>query len=264
MNVYKVEERPVKLNLLIYGQPGCGKTTLAATAMEHPELAPALLLNIEGGTLSVVGTGLDAVDVHSLQQLEQVLWALSNPEDKQFGQYRTVIIDSGTELQTITLQELVMAASKKDRGRSPDDIQLQDYGRNTNALRRVFRWFRDLPVHVVVTALAKEVYPPNVTAQQRPFVEPSEVFPLFTEKLGQSVSGYFDAVWYQYVRDGQRFLLTQRTQRFFAKTRGARFSAALGNVVPVRDLTQTEGEGHTLASIYQTLIDTEIAHDHQG
>ncbi len=46
----KASERAKYLKLLVYGQPGSGKTYLAGTATKVPELSPVLFIDVEGGT----------------------------------------------------------------------------------------------------------------------------------------------------------------------------------------------------------------------
>lgn len=225
---YKVQaqDQP-QINALIYGAPGCGKTTLAATCQDHELMRDVMFLNIEGGLLSVASRGdLAAIDVRSLVELEKLFWELS----KDPGPIKTIIIDSGTELQTVNIEEIIEAkiSSGHRQVDSRDQINQDDYGRSSAQLKRLFRWFRDLPMNVIVTALAKEVYPKgNVEAP------PTAVQPSLTGKLAESLMGYMDFVWYLYQDQGSgaRKMLTQPSGIFRAKTRGAKFSTALGQVV---------------------------------
>ena len=60
-------------------------------------------------------------------------------------------------------------------------------------------------------------------------VDPGEVSPGFSEKLGASVRGFMDHVWYMYADDhGERHLLTRDLGAYRAKTRGMLFAEALG------------------------------------
>lgn len=239
MKIEPIGDEEDYLNLLVYGDPGAGKTTFAASAAKHPDLGPVLVINVEGGMLSIRTTpGVHATEqIKSTGQVEKLFWRLCDPED--LGKYKTVIIDSVTELQTLNLEEI---AGKSGRG--PDSLELQDYGRSTAQLKHLFRMFRDLPKHVIFTALVRREYPEKakMTAQ------PTDVRPALTGKLCQSTMGYMDAVWYMYVdSEGDHKIITSPVGVYKAKTRGARFSAALGGKI----------ENNDLAEVYSTFKQTE-------
>lgn len=51
--VTKVVENPTFFNMLVYGESGSGKTTLAGSSDAVPEMRKVLIVDIEGGTLSL-------------------------------------------------------------------------------------------------------------------------------------------------------------------------------------------------------------------
>lgn len=232
---YRIILDKPKINFLVYGPPGVGKTTFAASAQDHPDLAPVLVANFEGGLLSLTSRGdIDAVDITSMEQLDDLFWKMKNNID-DFGQYRTLVIDSGTELQTLALEETTRKEILKDQaqnkggGRTIDDLEIRTYGTSGTMVSRLMRWFRDLDVNLIVTALPKYIY--SQGADKR-VSTPQEVTPAFTSKLGISVMGYVDMVWFLGEKDKRRFLLTQDNGIYRAKTRGYNFAKALGEIYP--------------------------------
>lgn len=262
--IYRVvPERPI-FNALIYGDMNAGKTYLAASCQDHPEMRNVLFLNVEGGLLTVAHRGdIHAVDVHTTEELEEIFWELSDPESKKYRTVNTVVIDSGNEVQTRNLEEIVAAAieagkNKKDRSgaaRTTDDIFQEDYGKSTAQLKRIFRYFKEMPRNLIVTAHAKFVYPPSTRGVPQDSVEPLAVLPMFTEKLGKAIMGYMDFVWYMEhdSETDERRILTRSTGVYRAKTRGPRFLEAIGPVITLNDSAK-KGPRLMMPEIYDMYV----------
>lgn len=230
-----------KLNILVYGDPGSGKTYLAGTAQDNPLMADVWVFNIDGGMLTLAQRGdIHAVDVRSVDELESELHKLINKDPKYKGA-KTVVIDNITELQTLSLEGIVQGQLKDrmKKGGTIDDVYLEDYGKSTTQLARVLRGFRDLPMHVVFLAHKKDKIRKGTNT-----LESSQ--PSLTNKLCTAVMGYMDAVWYLYTvdepvsdKEGElntethRYLLTQPYNNYAAKTRGSEFADRIG--VTIRD-----------------------------
>lgn len=257
MKIYRVTPKRPRFNVLLYGDPGSGKTTLAATSQESEHMKNVLFLNIEGGLLSVSYRGdVRAVDIESTDEVEEAFWKIRDKKPP-FETIQTVVIDSGTELQTKNLEEIVTDAMSKNRTsrsgkeRAPDDIWQEDYGRSTARLKRIFRQFKDLPVNVIITALAKYVYPKVADAAKLVETDPLVVMPSFTQKLGESVMGYVDFVWYTYYdQEDKKFKVLTRPQGpYRAKTRGPNFQKAIGTVIT----------SPNMAELYDLFVTSESA-----
>lgn len=232
---YRVQLNKPKLNILLYGPQGTGKTTLAASAQEHPEMTPVLIANFEGGLLSLTSRGdIDAIDIKSILQMDQLFWLLHN-KTPPFDKYKTLIIDSGSEMQNLAMEEATRAEiaqwQKRNQGKTPertiDDIEIQTYGKVTSQLSRLFRWFRDLDMNVIITALPKMTY---IKGADQRTATPTLVEPYFTNKLGTQVMGYMDMVWWLGDSNGIRYLITRDKGPYRAKTRGYNFGNALGEL----------------------------------
>lgn len=94
LTINKVQERSSWYNMLIYGDSGTGKTTLAGSADLVPAMRPVLFIDVEGGTESLKHSypEVDTVRVTTWKQMQAVYDALY---EGGHG-YRTVVLDSIT------------------------------------------------------------------------------------------------------------------------------------------------------------------------
>jgi len=236
LQLYDLRPDDHYINLLIYGEQGIGKTYLTGTILECAEMLPALIVSHEGGLLTISHLPPDkfqAVDVKNVAQLVELHNRLmAGDQDPIFGKFKTIIVDSATELQAMVLDHVVQEAVSKNSKRDDiDDIWVDDYGTMTSKMKRMFRAWRDMPRNLIMTALVS-------TDKDRATQRVTEVRPGLTAGLCRSVMGYVDFVWYLYQHEGTRFVLTRATGLFKAKTRGVPFSEALGQSYPNPNLTE--------------------------
>ena len=99
------KQEGAKPSILIYSQPGAGKTTFCGTVADVPELCPALLIDVERGTLSIAnkdyGDKLTIVHVKTYDDVIKLFAMISANEDMPF---KTVIIDPVDRLQELILK----------------------------------------------------------------------------------------------------------------------------------------------------------------
>ena len=160
------------LKVLVYGQAGCGKTTLSKT------LPKPVVLSAEGGLLSLKDDNIPYVEIKSMTDLHEAYAWLQDSDE-----FESVVLDSISEIA-----EVVLSHEKKINkdGRAA-------YGEMDVQLSEIIRAFRDLNMHVLMTAklekqqdeMGRMFYfpslPGNKTAQKLPYFF-DEVLALRIEK----------------------------------------------------------------------------------
>jgi hypothetical protein len=175
-----------KLNVLIYGMPGAGKTRFLGSAAKRFK---TIIASAESGLLSLKNmkdeTGApiacDYVQIDKFEDLENLTrFLMAGTHD-----YTCLGIDSGTEIQQVCMDYIL-----RQEGR--EKPQLQDWGTLNNKMVRMVRYFRDMSkMNLIMTALAEEAKNEDT----------STVFkPLFQGQIQRTIAGYFDIVAYSFVK----------------------------------------------------------------
>jgi putative lipoic acid-binding regulatory protein len=223
--ISKVGNKNPYLNILIYGDSGTGKTTLAGSADEVPEMRKCILVDMEGGTESLRRTypNVDTVRATDWKQMQ----AIYNDLHRGGHGYETVIVDSLTECQKFNMYnimvDLVNRKTDEDKYVDPDIASVREWGKNIEQMRKYVRAMRDLPMHTIFTALQVEKKDDKTGTVT--------VKPSLSGKLADEVAAFLDIVVYYYVKetpvDGgepelSRLLLTRKTSRHIAKDRSGK------------------------------------------
>lgn len=237
-----VQRRERYLKSLIYGNYGVGKTFLAGTALDVPAMNNVLLINAESGDLSIdhlenldeititnftaLGqiheflrqhcAARDKDDVDKLIAMEAHLKMMDIKDIKEPRRYKTVIIDSLSEVEAYCFNQLLGVT---DSTRLDDEVQSAEwaeYKKNNTMILRVVRAFRDLPLHVIFTA--GEKYTQDETKKFK-------YVPDMTGQLAKKVQGFMDMVGY-YVQgrsgdvvERRLYVMPSPTGRYDAKHR---------------------------------------------
>jgi hypothetical protein len=218
LTVTPVQERSSWFNMMFYGDSGTGKTTLAGSADGVPEMRPVLVVDVEGGTESLKHTypNVEVVRVKTWKEMQDVYNVL---HDRTAHEYRTVILDSLTEIQKFNMYSIMGQLMQARPDLDPDVPGMREWGKNLEQIRKFVRGFRDLEMHTIFTALA-QTEKDNKTGI-------TSTKPSLSGKMGAEVAAFLDIVAYYYVKqigDGddaefKRLLLTQKTDAQVAKDR---------------------------------------------
>ncbi len=217
-----VQRRERFLKLLIYGNYGVGKTTLACSALEVKGMNNVLMINAEAGDLSVDSednldaititdfrslgrineflkqhcTARDAKDIDRLREMEANLRGCEEDEIKEPRQYRTVILDSLSELESYCFDQLLGITDTTRLDEETQSAEWGEYKQNNTMMLRLVRAFRDLPMHVIFTCAEK--YTQDETKKFK-------YTPDMTGKLAKKIQGFMDMVgYYSQGKDGDK------------------------------------------------------------
>ena len=217
------------LKMLIYSPAGHGKTTLLSTGADDPRLSPMLFLEFEGGTRSI----RSKVRLLTLKDLENppkpvpgkidVLpireWADFNAAYAFLAQekspYKSVCLDSLSEMNYLNMSEVLEAEIRANPKHDPDIAEQRDYLRSSGQMRKLIRYFRDLPIHVFFSAGAQTL--------QDPRTKKMELWPQLTGKLAREVPHLVEIVGYLAIAETEegesRVLVVDSTSDVHAKDR---------------------------------------------
>lgn len=237
--IEKVSKKAPFVNMLIYGESGAGKTRLAGSADEVPEMRRVLFIDVEGGTLTLrdVYPNVDTVRVKSWSDMQLVY------DELYAGQhgFTTVVVDSLTEIQKMSMDGVMRRLVEEHEDRDADVPSVREWNINIEQTRKFVRAFRDLPVNTIFTALMTiEKNPRNGAIKRKPSL---------SGKVKDEVAGFLDIVSYLYTKEidqeNKRILLCGQTEDTVAKDRS--------NALPLFV------ENPTMASIWKLLHNKEQA-----
>jgi len=210
-NIEFPTEQKAYIKLLIYGEYGVGKTYLAGTSQDVPEMRNVINIDAEGGNKVLAYRGdiptikirdyiqfnsiyeylrahcvfRDNGNVDMLKQTEAYFRQIDVKKIKQPQIYNTVIIDSISEVVRYCM---MMAKGINIENTKIDDFTPQtewaDRNKVTENIMLLIRKFRDLPMHVIFVSSSKHnekmgKYTPNIEGQ-----------------LGNDIQGFMDHVGY--------------------------------------------------------------------
>lgn len=203
-----------KAKVLIYGPPGAGKTIFSASGPN------TLYLDADGtGALSILNfpelaSKVRVLQVREFNQMLDVLDAL-RANDPRFADIETVVIDTLSELQKRHLDEVVAREKAMNPNRAAIPFQ-QDYKTNTEGMRRLVIWFRDIDKNLICVA--------HETEEKDEGTQILTHRPLLTPRLASTMEGIFDLFGYMSAEIDDQFDVTRQLQvmpsrRVKAKTR---------------------------------------------
>lgn len=208
----KNNQTEAKINMLVYGHGGVGKTTFATTAPKP------IIADCEGGTtyMGKRGISVDVVRINTWEDIEE-FYKLVKKSD-----YETIIIDPINE----ALEKLTDYLKKKNPRLTNQNeaLTLQGWGLVKEKMRNFLKTLRDMEKHLIIIAHVDEKQDEASAIKKRPRLQAN---------LTQELINQMDIVAYMQViksTDGtvKRILRVQPESDYFeAKDR----TNTLGDIV---------------------------------
>lgn len=176
-----------EVKFLVYGDSGVGKTVFAST---WPD---CVFLDIDKG-MSSITRRVSRIPISQTPQQtawDALLRAVGFLESSDLHQFKTVVVDSLNEMQTISMDHVI---HKFPHIRRPyDELASQsDYGKMLDDFSKAVRRLKALPMHVVlVCQVAPQVYDTDVIQPQ-----------LVGKHTSRNVARMQDIVGYLYKQEG--------------------------------------------------------------
>jgi hypothetical protein len=134
-------------NVMVYGMPGCGKTTFAA------DTPNASHWNLEPGIIAAKRAGSTSGVVH-IRSFADAMECLRKAERGDFDHRTWIIVDTVSTLQVKDLNDVVSADVERNPRLDPDVPAIQHYLKAQNSLKRFVERMVDLPINTLFLAHA--------------------------------------------------------------------------------------------------------------
>jgi len=211
-----MQDRDRWLKMLVYAKHGVGKTELMGSAVDVAQMRDVIMIDAEKGDLTLMDSDriknpglISHIQVDNFKQvvfIQEFLRAYCNARDKADikkmselyrmvsgietdtpPQYRTVIIDTATEVEAYCQYQILKIDDTKvlkdDDGM--DVAGWPEFRKNLEMVKLMIRHFRDLPMNVLVAC--SEGYTQDENKRYH-------YSPAMTGKLGSQIQGFFDIV----------------------------------------------------------------------
>lgn len=211
------QSRQLWLKALFYGKHGAGKTELAATAVDCPEMRDVLIISAESGLMTIedsprvknfqdiqditVTTFKQVAHIHefltayckareagNLDAMRKLYCQVTDASPEQVPnppQFKTVIIDSLTEVEAYCTYGILGLDQAKIMSGDMDVAGWPEFRKNNEMVKMLCRAFRDLPMHVIF--ICAEQYTQDEMKRYH-------YTPALTGKLSGQVQGFMDIV----------------------------------------------------------------------
>ena len=272
--IHSVGEYGRYLKLLAYGDYGTGKTRLVGSSAIVPQMQDVMFIDCEAGDLTIATEDdpsynkavhehmvvvrartfkemariqeflklhcqyRDKGDEATLKKLEQRIMSPDEFDpDAPARRFRTAIIDSLSEAESFSMYQLLGITDMTRLDEEVASPEWAEYKRNHSQILRMIRSYRDLPMHILMTAASTYTQ----DDQKRMLFTPA-----MTGKLSKQCQAFMDVVGYMFVASGEEgkkihVLQVQPSPRINAKCRFSNFKGSGWNDPTMHSILSSVG-----------------------
>lgn len=191
------------ISILIYANPGVGKTTLASTL----PVGETLFLSVEAGLGPLMGTGHKVKRIESIKDFDETYEYLRT----QPHPYKFIVFDNISEWETKVVLELA-----KHRGK--EYVELKEYGDAAFKIRDNLYNLRDLVYKGISVVFNAWEYPMKIQELDGRTV--TKTFPKLMGKVSPEICGLVDIVGHLevYEKNEKRWIRFGQSDQYVTKT----------------------------------------------
>jgi AAA domain len=216
--IKKLSKRPKRVKMLVYSEPGGGKSVFAGSSAE---VGSTLILNGDGPdgpeSMRSFGYDPDIWDVNSYRDLDKAYEYLKH----HASEYEFVWFDGVTLFQESNLQFILAEVVKGKPHRDPDVPDKPEYLREQTKTLKTIRHLRALPINFGITAHVMRIEDDEGEVMDLPSIQGKQGVVASKVCGYMSVVGRLEVV--QVKKDGkkkrQRRMITEFDGRHYAKDR---------------------------------------------
>ncbi len=234
-----IEKNDSKLRTGIVGNSGSGKTVLAASACEVPELSPVLIADCGSSSDSILGeqrfSNVKVVRTQTPEQIQALYKHLAPVEwggDGAVEHYKTLVIDELDEQHTLFMRQTMERVVAEDSRRDIFVPSQREWGMAFNYTLQIVDWFRALPINLIFTFMPA-IKEDSITAREQISIGlPGQLSEKIAKRLSQiiylEIKSTTQVSGNRQVQTNIRVANFQPTAKFVAKTRGIERATRLG------------------------------------
>ena len=199
-------KKDLKLNIVVTGPYKIGKTFLLKELVDNGQRVFGL--SVESGMLCLAGVDVDYVECPDLKTIVEGLEHI----EKNQADYDWIAMDTVTELgQNIwpmirdKYQKRALSENKK-----PGAFNQQAWGEFGETIGKIVKRIRSLDLHSVIYA-----HPIDKEQEDGSIMVAPDIY----GKSASRIVGWLDEIYYMHMKDGERFFLTQQTDKTIAGSR---------------------------------------------
>lgn len=190
---------------ILYGSTGVGKTWQASTFDD------VLYINVERGDRSIRHTDITGITVRDIIDFGKILAALKDDIEKGDNKFKTLFIDSATDLYKQALKKETKIAHDANSKQDADVPSQREYLKVGSKIDRIINFAKELKLDVIFTALE------DITQDEQKI---ETTMPAMSPFVRNSFFQYSDFVLHMATdRDNHRTFRTANASRIRAKCR---------------------------------------------